>query len=61
MTTYIHATDTVYQQDPQSGKVLDCFGKEMDGIDDILEELNFLMGELRKAKKNVEELEKSFL
>jgi hypothetical protein len=59
MKTFIFAPEHKYEMDLKTGEVKDCFGVEMHGIDCFIEELNFLMGELTKAKEAYEELFKT--
>jgi len=44
-------TDHKYEYD--DGHIVDCFDHKMDSVDEYVEELNMLMGEIRKLKKEI--------
>jgi len=51
--------DKPYEFDPKTGRVLDCFGNKMNGVDDFVDELNMLRGYLQQAKEKLATLEKN--
>jgi archaellum component FlaC len=50
-------TDHQYEYDSNTGLVKDCFGEYMNGIDDHIAEMNMLMGEIKRLKEMVFDIE----
>ena len=48
LKTFILVPEKPYEFDPEVGAVLDVFGEPMFSIDDLIEELNLLRGEIMK-------------